>query len=108
MGSTERFSTKNRKPIPICLAKLRHQRHWYRHIDTLSVINVPEMESFIGYWQGVLLENAMQRAGFMYGYYLEDKNYDEGTRAIMEVLEGDAPLSEPTEQEATYDSIVRR
>ncbi|CAE7568927.1 Npl4, partial [Symbiodinium necroappetens] len=58
----------------------------YRHIDTLSVINVPEMESFIGYWQGVLLENAMQRAGFMYGYYLEDKNYDEGTRAIMEAI----------------------
>lgn len=56
----------------------------YRHIDTLSVINVPEMENFIGYWMGTLLENAMQRAGFMYGYYLEDKNYDEGTRAIME------------------------
>eukprot|EP00435_Cladocopium_sp_Y103_P023593 s2461_g5.t1 len=56
----------------------------YRHVDTLSIINVPEMENFIGYWNGVLLENAMQRTGFMYGYYLEDKNYDEGTRAIME------------------------
>eukprot|EP00913_Durusdinium_trenchii_P027829 g26094.t1 len=75
------------------------------HVDTLSIINVPEMENFIGYWNGVLLENAMQRTGFMYGYYLEeravhlrrpaelslqnslswqDKNYDEGTRAIME------------------------
>jgi len=56
----------------------------YRHIDTLSVINVPEVENFIGYWNGFLLENAMQRVGWMYGYYLEDQNYDEGTRAILE------------------------
>jgi len=56
----------------------------YRHIDTLSVINVPEIENFIGYWYGSLLENAMHRVGWMYGYYLEDNNYDEGTRAIME------------------------
>mmetsp|Transcript_96084 Transcript_96084/g.299238 ORF Transcript_96084/g.299238 Transcript_96084/m.299238 type:complete len:500 (+) Transcript_96084:111-1610(+) len=56
----------------------------YRHIDTLSVINIPEIENFIGYWQTHLLENAMQRVGWMYGYYLEDKNYDEGCRAIME------------------------
>lgn len=56
----------------------------YRHVDTLSVINVPEMENFIGYWQAHLLENGMQRMGWMYGYYLEDKNYDEGCRAIVE------------------------
>lgn len=56
----------------------------YRHVDTLSVINVPEMENFIGYWQIHLLENALQRVGWMYGYYLEDKNYDEGSRAIIE------------------------
>jgi nuclear protein localization family protein 4 len=56
----------------------------YRHVDTLSVINVPEMENFIGYWQNNLLENACQRMGFMYGYYLEDKNYDEGIRAVLE------------------------
>jgi nuclear protein localization family protein 4 len=56
----------------------------YRHVDTLSVINVPEMEHFIGYWQNHLLENAMQRVGWMYGYYLEDKNYDEGCRAVIE------------------------
>lgn len=58
----------------------------YRHVDTLSVINVPEMENFIGYWHIHLLENAMQRVGWMYGYYLEDKNYDEGCRAIMEAI----------------------
>mmetsp|Transcript_33349 Transcript_33349/g.84942 ORF Transcript_33349/g.84942 Transcript_33349/m.84942 type:complete len:512 (+) Transcript_33349:89-1624(+) len=56
----------------------------YRHIDTLSVINVPEMENFIGYWQGDLLEHGMQRLGWMYGYYLEDNNYDEGCRAVLE------------------------
>uniref|UniRef100_A0A7S4QP37 Nuclear pore localisation protein NPL4 C-terminal domain-containing protein n=1 Tax=Alexandrium monilatum TaxID=311494 RepID=A0A7S4QP37_9DINO len=56
----------------------------YRHVDTLSVINIPEVENFIGYWQTHLLENGMQRAGWLYGYYLEDKNYDEGCRAIME------------------------
>lgn len=56
----------------------------YRHVDTLSVMNVPEMEYFVGYWQNHLLENGLQRAGWMYGYYLEDKNYDEGCRAVME------------------------
>mmetsp|Transcript_95896 Transcript_95896/g.240358 ORF Transcript_95896/g.240358 Transcript_95896/m.240358 type:complete len:508 (-) Transcript_95896:123-1646(-) len=56
----------------------------YRHIDTLSIINVGEMENFIGYWQHALLERGMQRLGWMYGYYLEDKNYDEGCRAIVE------------------------
>ena len=25
----------------------------YRHVDTLSIINVPEMENFIGYWSGI-------------------------------------------------------
>eukprot|EP00927_Polykrikos_kofoidii_P020846 TRINITY_DN1993_c0_g1_i1.p1 TRINITY_DN1993_c0_g1~~TRINITY_DN1993_c0_g1_i1.p1 ORF type:complete len:542 (-),score=103.32 TRINITY_DN1993_c0_g1_i1:71-1564(-) len=56
----------------------------YRHVDTLSVMNIPEMEYFIGYWRNHLLENAMQRVGWMYGYYLEDKNYDEGCRALVE------------------------
>eukprot|EP00933_Yihiella_yeosuensis_P028245 TRINITY_DN22066_c0_g1_i1.p1 TRINITY_DN22066_c0_g1~~TRINITY_DN22066_c0_g1_i1.p1 ORF type:complete len:507 (+),score=106.69 TRINITY_DN22066_c0_g1_i1:127-1647(+) len=56
----------------------------YRHIDTFSVINVEEVQNFIGYWHSVLLENAMQRSGWIYGYYLEDKNYDEGTRVIVE------------------------
>lgn len=37
-----------------------------------------------GYWQTQLLPNAMQRLGWMYGYYLEDKNYDEGCRAVVE------------------------
>lgn len=56
----------------------------YRHVDTLSVINVPEVENFMGYWQGTLLQEAQQRMGWMYGYYLEDKNYDEGCRALLE------------------------
>ena len=56
----------------------------YRHVDTLSVMNVPEVEFFIGYWQNTLMENALQRVGWMYGYYLEDVNYEEGTRAVLE------------------------
>jgi len=58
----------------------------YRHVDTLSVMNVPEMEYFIGYWMNNLLENGMQRLGWMYGYYLEDKYYDEGCRAVLEAI----------------------
>lgn len=58
----------------------------YRHVDTLSVMNVPEIEHFIGYWQNNLLEVGMQRVGFMYGYYMEDTNYDEGTRAVLEAI----------------------
>lgn len=56
----------------------------YRHVDTLSVMNIPEMENFVGYWNFTLLENGMQRMGWMYGYYIEDTNYDEGTRAVVE------------------------
>merc|ERR1740129_2357101 len=56
----------------------------YRHVDTFSVINFPEMQNFITYWQGDLLQVGMQRLGWMYGYYLEDNNYDEGCRAVLE------------------------
>lgn len=56
----------------------------YRHVDTLSVMNVPEMQYFVGYWQNHLLENGLQRMGWMYGYYMEDHNYDEGCRAVCE------------------------
>lgn len=84
----------------------------YRHVDTLSVINVPEMENFIGYWMGSCLENGLQRAGFMYGYYLEDKNYDEGTRAIMEGIyeppqEMVGELSLPIENDPDHARVDR-
>eukprot|EP00932_Pfiesteria_piscicida_P019830 SRR837773.6652.p1 GENE.SRR837773.6652~~SRR837773.6652.p1 ORF type:complete len:323 (-),score=136.80 SRR837773.6652:17-985(-) len=56
----------------------------YRHVDSLSVINVEEMANFIGYWTTDLMPEGMQRLGWMYGYYLEDHNYDEGCRAVLE------------------------
>jgi len=56
----------------------------YRHVDTFSIVNTSEMEYFIGYWRQHLLENAMNRVGWMYGYYLEDKYYPEGTVAVLE------------------------
>lgn len=55
----------------------------FRHVDMLSVMNPPEMQNFVNYWQ-VGLEMTTQRAGWMYGYYVEDTNYEEGTRAVME------------------------
>lgn len=85
----------------------------YRHVDTFSVINVPEMENFIGYWHSVLLENGLQRAGWMYGYYLEDNNYDEGTRAILEgiyeppqEMVGDMAKIKPDPNQARVDRIA--
>ncbi len=34
-----------------CPMKTASPSRWrYRHVDTLSIINVPEMENFIGYW----------------------------------------------------------
>lgn len=85
----------------------------YRHVDTLSVMNVPEMEYFIGYWRNHLLENAMQRVGWMYGYYAEDKNYDEGCRAVLEGIyeppqEMVGELAQPSDDPArgTVDRIA--
>jgi len=49
-------------------------------------MNLPELQDFIGYWQNHLLENAMQRMGWIYGYYVEDKNYDEGCRGVLEAI----------------------
>lgn len=57
----------------------------YRHVDTLSIMNVPEMEDFIGYWH-TTLDWKTQRGGWLYGYYIEDKNYDEGIRAVVEAV----------------------
>ncbi|CAK0884791.1 unnamed protein product [Prorocentrum cordatum] len=57
---TSRVTQNGMIKIPPAVSIKQQQ---FRHVDTLSVINVPEIENFIGYWQHHLLENAMQRVG---------------------------------------------
>jgi nuclear protein localization family protein 4 len=60
---------------------LTHQP--YRHVDHLEFMNVPEIQDFVRNWQ-VNLHMVTQRCGLMYGYYIEDPNYEGGYRAVVE------------------------
>jgi nuclear protein localization family protein 4 len=60
---------------------LTHQP--YRHVDHLEFMNVPEIQDFVRNWQ-VNLHMVNQRSGIMYGYYIEDPNYEGGYRAVVE------------------------
>ena len=46
-----------------------HRSHIIKHLSHI-IYHIIILKSF--FRNGVLLENAMQRTGFMYGYYLED------------------------------------
>ncbi|KAK1443717.1 nuclear protein localization 4 like protein [Babesia gibsoni] len=60
---------------------VKHQT--YRHVDHLEIMNVEDMQNFANYWMNDL-EMAEQRAGWLYGYYLEDNHYPLGIRAVCE------------------------
>lgn len=60
---------------------LSHQP--FRHVDHLEFMNVPEIQEFVREWQ-LNLHMVHQRCGHMYGYYIEDPNYEGGYRAVVE------------------------
>lgn len=60
------------------------KRQPYRHVDYVEFMNKPEIEGFVAYWQST--HCMQQRAAFLYGYYAEDPNYEEGVRAVVEAL----------------------
>ena len=60
---------------------LTHQP--FRHVDHLEFMNVPEIQDFVRNWQ-VNHHMVTQRCGMMYGYYIEDPNYEGGYRAVVE------------------------
>ena len=60
---------------------LTHQP--FRHVDHLEFMNVSEVQDFVHHWQ-VNLHMVTQRCGMMYGYYMEDPNYEGGYRAVVE------------------------
>lgn len=80
---------------------LTHQP--YRHVDHLEFMNVPEIQDFVGNWQ-INLHMVTQRCGSMYGYYIEDPNYEGGYRAVVEGIYeppqrcvDDAPIMEASD-----------
>jgi nuclear protein localization family protein 4 len=76
---------------------LMHQP--YRHVDHLEFMNVPEIQNFVRNWQ-VNLHMVTQRCGIMYGYYIEDPNYDGGYRAVVE------GIYEPPQQSIDDDVVI--
>jgi nuclear protein localization family protein 4 len=62
---------------------LTHQP--FRHVDHLEFMNVPEIQEFVRQWQ-LNLHMVTQRCGHMYGYYIEDPNYEGGYRAVLEAI----------------------
>jgi nuclear protein localization family protein 4 len=55
----------------------------YRHVDHLEYMNTAELADFVKYWRNSL-DMITQRCGLMYGYFREDKNFEEGCRAVLE------------------------
>ncbi len=51
-------------------ANLMRQR--YRHVDYVQFMNIEEINNFMSYWSGNF---AVQRMGYLYGYYSKDPNY---------------------------------
>ena len=47
-------------------------RQPYRHVDYVQFMNLEEINSFMIYWSSNF---AVQRLGYMYGYYSKDPNY---------------------------------
>ncbi|AFZ79517.1 hypothetical protein BEWA_023660 [Theileria equi strain WA] len=70
----------NKLPVGITI---KHQK--YRHVDHIEFMNVEEMKNFANYWIDTL-EMAEQRAGWLYGYYIEDSHYPLGIRAVCEAI----------------------
>ncbi|GFE54896.1 hypothetical protein BaOVIS_023000 [Babesia ovis] len=60
---------------------VKHQP--YRHVDHIELMNVNDIHDFANYWMNDL-EMAEQRAGWLYGYYIEDAHYPLGIRAVCE------------------------
>ncbi|EDO06559.1 nuclear protein localization protein 4 (NPL4) family protein [Babesia bovis T2Bo] len=60
---------------------VKHQP--YRHVDHIELMNVQDIHNFANYWMNDL-EMAEQRAGWLYGYYVEDSHYPLGIRAVCE------------------------
>ncbi|GIX63734.1 nuclear protein localization protein 4, putative [Babesia caballi] len=73
---------------------VKHQP--YRHVDHLELMNADDIQNFASYWMNDL-EMAEQRAGWLYGYYVEDPHYPLGIRAVCE------GIYEPPQKSALCD-----
>jgi nuclear protein localization protein 4 homolog len=90
---------------------LAHQP--FRHVDHLEFMNVPEIQDFVNEWQ-TSLHMVTQRCGWMYGYYIEDPNYEGGFRAVVEAIyeppqtckDDEAILAENDDFLTTVDQIA--
>ena len=93
---------KNHEPYPkaMCSAcippSIHMKRQIYRHVDYAQIMNSQEVGNLIRHW----FETSMQRVGYLYGYYAEDPNYEDGVRAVVEAI------YEPPQQNDLNSSII--
>lgn len=78
-----------------CLPPALHcKRQEYRHVDYVSFLNMNEVQEFEQNWK----QYGEQRVGFLYGYFCEDPDYEDGIRVMVETI------YEPPQQ-GTYDKF---
>ncbi|ORM41761.1 Nuclear protein localization protein 4 -like protein [Babesia sp. Xinjiang] len=82
---------------------VKHQP--YRHVDHIELMNVKDIHSFANYWM-IDLEMAEQRAGWLYGYYVEDPHYPLGIRAVCEGIYEPPQKSSLCEVEFLQDDFL--
>lgn len=62
---------------------LKHQL--YRAVDHIEFRNVEEMNRFVQYWR-YERDLQEQRAGWLFGYFVDDPHYPKGIRAVVEAI----------------------
>lgn len=66
-----------------CLPPALHcKRQEYRHIDYVSFLNVSEIQAFENNWKTY----GEMRVGFLYGWFCEDPDYEDGVRVMVETI----------------------
>ncbi|KAK2195541.1 bifunctional Nuclear protein localization protein 4/Nuclear pore localization protein Npl4 [Babesia duncani] len=103
--SYKRVIVEKGKMIKVPLGiTIKHQP--YRHVDHLEMMAVDNIQDFANYWMNDL-EMEQRRAGWLYGYYVEDSHYPLGIRAVCEAIYEPPQVSDACDVKFLEDDFLQ-